>query len=247
MGKVLAWVVLVAVILGLGYAVWLSRGERGGPGRDGGQIVVSVTDPSADMGAVAEVTLAVSRFELYATSTGWVTVSDADRSFGLLALDASGESALYAATHVEEGSYSRVRVTWGDATVTLKDGTTTEALVAGHQLEAAATVTVAEGESAHVGLAVNAAESLFVAADGSYVLAPVVDVESRRGAGIAVSGEGIVTVTGGRVESSVNVGTGLDGVVAPSLRVNPGVRIDVENGVIEVPGGSTRTLVELKG
>src|SRR3989344_3793471 len=84
-------------------------------------LYVSITDATADIENVNEVNLEVKKVEIYNASSGWTTVSSADKTYALLALKAEGKSKLYGKKDVLVGSYSKVRMTLGDVTVQTKN------------------------------------------------------------------------------------------------------------------------------
>ncbi|MEX1027120.1 MAG: DUF4382 domain-containing protein [Candidatus Paceibacterota bacterium] len=207
-----------------------------------GTVYFSVTDVAADMGNVSEVTMTTDRVELHSATEGWVTASTNSERFDLLALNASGENKLWAQANVAEGAYDQVRVTIDRIEVTTDDGETTEARLPSNQVTIDGAVSVNATATTSVLFDVKANQSLHLAADSSFVFAPVVEMESRSGAEVTVdANSGIVAISGGTIDANVTVGVDLAGEsrVNFTLDADQAIEINTNGGININLGGSS--------
>src|SRR6185503_6887074 len=199
--KTLTWVIVgVLVVLGAWFLV--SRGGSNGNDQTGdtqsmteGRVVFSVTDAAANMGAVSEVTMKISKVEMHSAAKGWVEVSAEPKSFNLLTLNVSKETELLADIKVSEGVYDQVKLTVDSVVVKMKDGSTKDAKLPSGELKLNTTVMVTADKTASVHIDVLADKSLHVTGNGKYIFAPVVNVESKSETQVSVDATGKVIIT----------------------------------------------------
>lgn len=234
MNKTVTIIAVLAIIL-LAGILFFSEPESEQAGENSGTVYVSVTDAAADMGNVSEVTMTTDSIELYTESDGWVTVSDNQQAFDLLALNESGESQLWAAADVEAGSYDRVRMGIESVTVTTTNGSSSDAILPSDEITLDGLVTVSGNATSSINLDVEADQSLHTADDGSYVFAPTVKMESRSNAHVSVDSNERVDIARGDVDTNVTVGVDLAGNSGIGVQVDPGEEIQVtKDGAIKL-------------
>jgi hypothetical protein len=235
-GVIIGAVIVVIVILGV-----LSYQKNQKPD-NAGSLYIGVTDATATMDDVTDVSLSVKKVEVYSTAKGWMTVSSNDKLYKLFALNASGKTELYAKTDVSAGTYDKVRVTLGDAVVSTKSKGDVKATLPSSYVVIDTSVKVKEGKNTHLKLDVLADKSLHATVDGGFVFAPVVKSESRSDADVTVDSSNVVSVSGGTVDASANVGVDIDGTSKADFELLTDTSLQVQSSV----GGSVKFLMSGK-
>ncbi|MCK6462416.1 MAG: DUF4382 domain-containing protein [Candidatus Pacebacteria bacterium] len=199
-----------------------------------GEVVFVVADKSVDLQGVSEVELTASRMELYSAGSGWVAVSGQAKTYNLLQLKSSDQLSLAGRADIDSGTYNQVRLTIDKVVVQTKNGARLTANVPSNTFAVANTVVVNSGETATVKLDFNVAESLHTTVSNEYVFAPVVEVEARSNADVAVGSNNIVSISGGSVSSDIKAGMDLNGEVKINFKLDAGAVIKLEGGVLEL-------------
>ena len=248
MDKTISWLVGIIVILGLGYWALTATPENKSPSDTNsselkGTIDVSFTDATAEMKNISEVSMKVDKVELYSATRGWVTVSSNSAEYKLLELKARGENKIYDSKKVAVDNYTKTRVTLGTVIVTTKDSGNKVAATPSKVFTADARVIVKADSNTSLKLDVLADKSLHTTTDAEYVFAPVINVESRSNATVSTSASGIVTISGGTVDTSSDFGMDIDGNVKMGFELNSSIKLDVgANGTINVISGAANLL-----
>ena len=218
--------VVVIVLLGIFY--YMSNAAQAK-----GTVYMTVSDASADIQNVDDVSMTVSKVELHSTTGAWVTVSDSPSTFKLMTLKANGKAELAGKADVPAGTYDQVRATVSDVSVKNKDGSTHSAVLGAHSFTLMANTVVREGQSSRANIDVNTADSMHTATGGQYVFAPVMHFQSRDNAEVTVNSDNTVTTTGGTADGDVMVGTDLQGMSHINAALSPNVQIQI-NGSMPV-------------
>jgi len=206
-GVILGVIIVVGVIAGL---IWYQN-DRSENQITGGSLYIGITDETANIENVNEISLEVEKVEIHSSTRGWVTVSSDSKSYNLLALKASGKTELYAREQVDAETYNRVRVTLGDAVVKTKNNGDVKAYMPGRQVVMNMVVNVTTEADTHVELDVLADRSLHITSDNQYVFTPVINAGSRSNTSVAVASDNSITATGGTMDSNISVGLDIDG------------------------------------
>lgn len=208
-------------------------GCTGAPNTDGnspngqtGRAVFSMTDAAADMGSVQKVNVTIDSVDAYSETNGWVRVNSQRREYDWLELKSQSKTVVLADAQLEEGSYSQVRMNVSKVTVTDANGvheakTPTREWVFDGQFTVESNTT----SSAHFDF--QADESVHVANDSSYVVAPVTVVETRDNASVNVQSSDRVIISGGSVRTSQTVGMDISGNIGVGIRIPVDAVIDV--------------------
>lgn len=204
-----------------------------------GNMTVTVTDAAADMGNVSSITMTVSQVAVHTSGGSWTTVSTEKRDLDLLDLKAKSQLALVADATVPSGSYDQVRLTVDKVVVKKTDGATAEAKLPSNQLTIKHAATASADAVTNITLDVLADQSLHVTGNNEYVFAPVIKMESRTNADVAVDANGVATVSGGNVESSATVGMDLDGTVKTNFKLDTSTKLEIKNGKVLKLQGAT--------
>ena len=210
--------------------VFLVSCSSGGTGR----AVFLITDAAADMGAVTKVEVTVDSVSAHSSESGWVTVTDAPQTYDLLALKAEGQTSLLADVQLKEGTYQQVRLMISKVMVTDDEGTHEAKLPSG-DLKIVTDLVVAANTTAAITFDFLADESLHTTGSGGYVLAPVIQVETRDDAEVDASDEDDVKVEGA-VKSKIAVGMDASGNVGEGLNIEADDELAVEGGSVKVKG-----------
>ena len=229
------WIV-VAVIVVLGGAYLLTSSPKVPPATEEqntlsgeGRVIYSVTDAAADMGAISEINMTVSKVEMHsaASADAWVTVSSTPKTFDLLELNASSENEVLADVKTAVGTYDQVRLSVDSIIVKMKDGSTKTAKLPSGVLKINTAVLVRAEETASVNFDFLADKSLHVTGNGTYIFAPVVKTEVKSGATVNVAANGVVTINGGKVDNSSQMGMDVDGSVKLNFQIDASKKLDI--------------------
>jgi hypothetical protein len=202
------------------------------PQTNTGRAVFLVTDAAADMGTVSSVKVTVDSVQAHSTTQGWVTVSSAPQTYDLLALKSSGDAVLLADVQLKEGTYEQIRLDISSVVVTDENGTH-EAKLPSKELKIVGGMSVAANTTSAVTFDFIADESLHTTGNGQYILAPVIQVETREHAQVDASDESDVLVSGA-VKSSTKVGMDVNGNVGVGLKIADDENLEIEGGRVHV-------------
>ena len=244
MNKAVTIIAVIAIIFLAGIMIFngdtTSTDPQGGDAAAGaGTVYIAVTDAAADMENVSEVTMTTNNVSMHSTTNGWVEASGGSKTYDLLALNASGESKLYAKTSVAADIYNKVRMNIDTIEVTTTDGETHDAILPASDVTINGSVEVRENATSSVNLDVQADQSLHTAEDGTYVFAPVVTMQSRVGAQVSVAAGNTVTIDGGTAVTKVTAGVDLTGKSGNGAQVGLSETIELtEDGTIKAAVGA---------
>lgn len=200
--------------------------------QDGGRVVFTMKDAAADMGSVQKVEVTIDSVSVHTAAEGWTTVSSTSATYDLLTLKAEGNQVVLADVQLKEGTYNQVRLDISKVVVTDADGEHEAKLPSG-ELKIVGDVEVKENTTSAATFDFIVDESLHMTGNGQYIMAPVVQFESRTDAVVDVSG-GSVRVTGGQVKTNVKVGMDVDGNVGIGLGIADDAELDIENGRVSI-------------
>lgn len=194
-----------------------------------GRVVFGVTDAAADMESVSDLRVTIDRVRVHSESRGWVTVSSESQTYDLLELRASGELAALADINLSNGTYQQLRLDISDVVVVDGEGEHDAKLPSG-TMRINAQLLVNSGETSTATFDFQADESLHVTGNGTYILAPVVQVQTRSSAQVSVDANSRVQVSGGSVGADVTVGMNEQGQVGANMRIPADAELSVGAG-----------------
>ncbi len=199
-----------------------------------GRVVFAVTDAAADMGIVSSVKVTVDNVQVHSATKGWTTVSSTQKTYDLLQLKAEGKQELLADAELEEGTYDQIRLDISNVIVTDAQGQH-EAKLPSNQLQIKGDIIVEANATATATFDFIADESLHVTGNGKYIMAPVVQVETRQDADVDVSSDNKVEIEGGRVKTRALVGMDAEGNVGVGLRIPKDVNVTIDaSGLVKI-------------
>ncbi len=211
-GVIIGAVLVILVIIGVVYYENHKTVSVAPESASGGSVYVGVTDATADIADVNDITMSMQKVEIHSEASGWMTLASNPKDYQLLSLNASGQTQLYVrADNVAPGSYDKVRITLGDTIVNTKSSGDMDATMPSSQVVMNTDLNVTAGETSNFKMDFNGSESLHKTSDDQYVFAPVVNTEATSNATVAVAPDNSMTVTGGTVDATGSVGVDLDG------------------------------------
>jgi hypothetical protein len=256
MNKTLGWIIGLLLIIGIGYYIYSvsysspAVSTTNEPQTEQkGMVAVSFSDATTVIKNVNEVTLAVDKVELYNSTKGWVTVSSDSKTYKLLELNKKGEKQIYATAEVPADTYSRARVTLGDVTVHTSNKGDKTATVPSHTIDTSLSIVVNPDQTSSLNLDVLADKSVHTTAKGEYVFTPVVSIDGRSNATVTTADTGVVTQTGGTVDTNATVGMDVDGSVKNDFQINSNAKLDVDASgtVVNLSGGAANLNINSSG
>ena len=208
-------------------------GASGSAASESGRTVFTVTDAAADMGTVSSIKVTVDSVRAHSEAQGWVTVRNEPATFDLLQLKASGNQALLADVQLKEGSYDQVRLDISEVVVTDAQGEHDAKLPSG-ELKIVGDLQVNAQSTSTASFDFIADESLHLTGEGKYILAPVVQFQTKEKVVVDVTSASDVKIQGGTTRTNVKVGMDAEGRVGVGLGIPASVNISIEGGRIRV-------------
>lgn len=202
-----------------------------------GKAVFTISDAAANMGAITSVTVTIDSVEVHEQGGAWATVSSSARTFDLMKLRASGTAQLLAETDLKAGSYDQLRLNVSRVVVSDASGEH-EAKLPSNKLQMKGDLQVKADATATADFDFIADRSLHLTGEGRYIMAPVVQLETRAEATAEVQADSSVRVSAGRTTTDVEVGMDVDGNMDAGL----GIALDA---VLSVNGSGK--VVQSKG
>lgn len=204
--------------------------------KETGRAVFTITDAAADMGAVTSVMVTVDSVRIHSKTEGWVTLSSEPQTFDLLKLKAEGSHELLADVQLAEGSYQQLRLDISNVVVVDDEGEHEAKLPSG-ELKITGGFEVKANSTSTAAFDFAADESLHVTGQGEYILAPVVQLETREDAEVEVKAGKKVEIKAGKVKTKLKVGMDAEGNVGVGLGIPAKANVSIGQGKIKVEGG----------
>ena len=221
--------VIIGAVVVAGIIIGVLEYQKNQKPNNAGSLYIGITDLTANIAFVDDVDLSIKKVEVYSATGGWVEVASEEKSYKLLALNASGNTELYAKAYVEEGTYNKVRMTLGDVIVKTKSNGDVKASVPSSHVTIDTKVVVKEKMNTSVELDIFADKSLHSTLSGDYIFATVVKVESISDAEVSVGEDNVVVVSGGEVDNSTTAGVDLRGVSKTDFILKTGSSLKVDS------------------
>lgn len=242
------FIVLVLVILVLAVVAYFyfSNKDVFSLNSEQGRVVFAITDAAAGLGSVSSVLVTVDKIEAHSEADGWTTVSTLDKTFDLIELRNSGELEVMADIKLKAEEYNQVRLIISKVVVVDANGGN-EAKLPSNELKINANWVVEENKTATATFDFILDESLHVTGNGQYILAPVVQVETREGADAEIKSDNKVKINGGKIKTNARVGMDSEGKVGVGLRIPANAKVSISNGVINVGVGLTESGEDSEG
>lgn len=199
-----------------------------------GRVVFSVTDASAEMQNVTSVTLMTDKLEVHSAAQGWVVVSSQPRTFDLLKLKQSGTLQVLADSQIAAGAYDQIRLHVTSVTV-VKSGVSSQAKLPSDQLIIVGKVVVSQSGTASVVLDFILDKSLHLTGNGSFILTPVIKLDSKSEAQVQVKEDGSVETQEGTENDNETFGSDENGNLNANFEMDSKTKLDVtQSGAIHV-------------
>ncbi len=233
-------VALFGVLAVLSLLAGACSGGGGGGGK--GSAVFAISDTAVDMGAVTSIKLTVDSVNVHAQGGAWTTVSSSAKTFDLLELRAKGTTQLMAQADLQAGTYDQMELNVSKVVVVDAKGEHEAKLPSG-KLQIKGSLEVKPEATATANFDFLADQSLHVTGEGRYILAPVIQLETKADAKVTVHEADVksnneVVISGGTTTTSAQVGMDIEGNVDAGLRVTPDAVLSI---------GASGKLVQLKG
>ncbi|MDP3734449.1 MAG: DUF4382 domain-containing protein [Nanoarchaeota archaeon] len=207
-----------------------------GTGVEEGRVVFTITDAAANMSAVTSIMVTVDSVQVHSAEKGWVTVSSEQKTYDLLQLKAEASHGLLADVMLEEGTYQQVRLDISNVVVVDAAGEHEAKLPSG-ELKIVGDLVVTADSTSTASFDFIADESLHVTGQGEYILAPVVQLETREDAEVDLKADSKVEIKNGRVRANVKVGMDAEGNVGIGLGISAKANVSISQGKIKVDIG----------
>ena len=211
-----------------------------------GRAVFAITDAAANIGSVTSVKVTINSIKVHSTTEGWVVVSSTPKTYDLLKLKAESKQELLADAELKEGTYDQIRLDISNVVVTDAEGTHEAKLPSG-ELKISGNLVVKANSTSTATFDFVADESLHVTGNGKYIMAPVIQVETREDADVDVESNNKVEVKGGKIHTNVRVGMDAEGNVGVGLRIPENINLSIDSGGIIKVGGKGSGKIGIEG
>lgn len=238
-GSIVIILIILVIILGVVIFLWnpisVSETETQSS-TGGGRVVFVITDAAAEMGSVTQLLLTVEGVSAHSSAEGWTTLSSSSKTYDLLELKAQNSLAVVADTKLDAGAYDQVRLDISKVIVVDSEGQH-EAKLPSNELKINSDFEVKEDSTVTATFDFIVDESLHLTGNGRYIMAPVVQVETRENAVVKVKSNNRVEISGGIIKTNAKVGMDAEGKVGIGLKIPTNVDISLEDdGRIKVGG-----------
>ena len=201
-----------------------------------GRVVFTITDAAANMSAVTSVVVTIDSVSVHSAAEGWVAVSSESQTVDLLKLKAEGSQELLADVTLKEGTYQQLRLNISKVVVVDAEGEHEAKLPSG-ELKIVGDLEVKANSTSTVTFDFIADESLHITGQGEYILAPVVQLETREDAEVEVKADKKVEIKAGKVKTNITVGMDAEGKVGVGLGIPAKAAVSIAQGKVKVEGG----------
>jgi len=139
-------------------------------------------------------------------------------------LKTQGKLEAAADTEIAVGTYDQFRMEISKVVI-VDTGGEHEAKLPSNELKVNADLEVNENSTATATFDFIADESLHVTGNGLYILAPVVQVETREDAEVEINSDNSVEISGGNVKTNTKIGMDADGNVGVGVKIPADVNV----------------------
>lgn len=200
-----------------------------------GRAVFILTDAAADMGAVTRVTVTIDSVSVLTEGGAWTKVNTKQQTYDLLALKASGTQVLLADYNLTPGVYRQMRLEVSRVIVTDASGDHTAKMPSG-ELKLVGKLVVNENSTSTARFDFIADESLHVTGNGTYIFAPVIQLETREKAHVEIKSSAdfktIVLLKDGKINENIKLSMDVKGNVGEGLMVRKESKLSVVGDAI---------------
>ena len=237
------WIVMVGILALLLLAVGCvppqqmeKAEEQAMEKQEEGRVVFTITDAAANISAVTSIMVTVDSVRVHSATEGWVTVSSEAQTFDLLKLKAEGSQELLADVKLEEGTYQQLRLDISKVVVVDAEGEHEAKLPSG-ELKIVGDLEVKANSTSTATFDFIADESLHLTGNGEYILAPVVQLETKTDAEVEVKANQKVEIKAGKVKTNIKVGMDAEGNVGAGVGIPAKAKVSIAQGKVKVEGG----------
>ncbi len=190
-----------------------------------GHAVIAITDAATKASGVTAVAVTVDKVEIHSSTSGWMTVSTAAKTYDLVQLKNASVTKVLADATVAAGTYDQIRLDISKVEVTAS-GTVKIAKLPSNTLKIVGNFTVAADQTSTAVLDFNLDKSLHMTGTGLFILAPVVRLQTMENADVSESTDASVTINGGKTETDETVGEDQNGEVKENFTLP--VKLDLD-------------------
>jgi hypothetical protein len=242
---------IVIVVLGIVLLYFSFSANKSTTLASQGKAVIGISDASAAIQGVISIVMTVDKVEVQSGTNGWITVSNGAKEYDLLQLKRSGAVELLADVTLPVGTYDQIRLTISKVLVTAS-GTVQEAKLPSGTIQITGRLVVEEGKTATAVLDFNADKSLVATNNGTFVLLPVINLQTKSDAIVEEQSDNTLKISSGTVEDDVNVGMDEHGDIKDNFELGDNAVVEDVGGVIRVTtttqnGGGDRNKGKAQG
>ena len=176
----------------------------------------------------------IAGIQIKSEAKGWTTVKlSGEQTVDLLELKAQGVQSLLADVELDVDNYTELRLDISTVVITDANGTHEAKLPSG-VLRIKGDMEVTADSTSTATFDFIADESLHITGNGEYILAPVVQLETKENVEVEVSADSKVEIKGGNTKTNVKVGMDVEGNVGVGLKIAKDQNLQIEAGKIKL-------------
>ena len=182
---------------------------------------------------------------IHSTKDGWVTLLKSPQTFDLLFINRNRNPELVLDINVGEGQYDRLRIRFGEVVV-LKGNIATPIKSISDEFNVPLNISVEKGRDSAFTLKFSADKSIHKTVGGTYIFAPVFNLNSRSQISTIQESGSRVEFFGGKPEFSAMFGVDLNGNAKINYSIDPSFLLNfVQDVLVAMPYDIDRTNLEI--
>lgn len=194
-----------------------------------------------ELANVSSVSVTIDKVQAYNEASGWITLSQTSQTFDLAQLKSNNQVLLLAKAAVPankypvpENTYDEFRLHIAKVVATVSGVTKTAILPSNDFIVKTTGLIVYANNSSAAQFNILAIKSLHQTDKGEFVFTPVATFDSRDNATVQVAKNGVTSASFGETNPSFNFGMDIDGKIKSDFFVDPGAKLVINSGVIQI-------------
>ncbi|MFA6269073.1 MAG: DUF4382 domain-containing protein [archaeon] len=190
-----------------------------------GRLIVALADAAANMSSIQKIQITVDSVRVHNDTNGWIDTAMSSKTYDLLDLNITNTTVLLVDTNIPMGNYDQIELGVQKVLVTDTNGTV-EAKLPSNRLKIITNTRIGANSITAARFDLLANESLHVTGNGTYIFAPVINIEITENASIEAKANAEIQISGEN-KHSIKIGTDENGNIGVGLKIPKNVDINV--------------------
>ncbi|MEK9154683.1 MAG: DUF4382 domain-containing protein [Patescibacteria group bacterium] len=204
------------------------------PSINNGRVIFAIKDKAANVDDIRSIFLTTASVKIHHPTKGWITIPNSAKEFDLLEIKKSGLLGILGDAYLEADLYNQLWLTITKVSILKLDGTTLTVKLPSQNIRFPAFSKVVKGETMAIAFDFDIEKSLYITADNSYLLLPVIETSIQNSIYAKMLGNNKFTFSSGTTSSRIKVGTNENGDVAENYSIDPLTDIEFIGNVIKL-------------